>query len=337
MSAQYLRQFSLIVATADGSGIELGALRCTFDIRRGDIQTPNSCDVRVYNLSDNTANTIASPEFTQISLKAGYGTQGNLGLIFSGSIKQVRQGREDQKNSYVDITAADGDEAYNFSFMALTLAAGAATAMTAVQAMIANMAKAAIASPTGKPGGQGVSAGYIPPLSKNSPPRGRTYFGAVKDEMRELAANNDCKWSIQDGKVCLIPNTGYITSVAPITISPLTGLIGVPEQTQNGLELRTLLNPALKIGQRVQLVSKDVNQFRYGLDLPSQTLNRYLQQSSLKTSADGTYYIMRANHSGDTRGQDWYTDLVCLAVDAKVPQNAVQQAAILPANAVSRY
>jgi len=335
VTTQYLRQFSLIVATAAGNGLELGSLRCTFNIRRGDIQTPNTCDARIYNLSTNTANLIASPEFTQLAVKVGYASPSNFALIFAGSLKQVRLGREDQKNSYVDLTAADGDEAYNFANFALTLAAGTATPSNAVQAMIANMARAALASPTGKPGGQAVSAGYIPPLSSNAPPRGRSFFGAVKDELRDLAANNDCKWSIQDGKLCLIPNTGYIIGQQPIVISPTNGLIGVPEQTQNGLEIRTLLNPALKIGQLIKLDSSNINQYRYGLT--TAVAQNLRLKALIDLSADGTYYVMRANHFGDTRGNDWYTDLVCLSCDAKVQEAAVQQAAIIPANAVPRY
>jgi hypothetical protein len=336
MSAQYLRQFSLIVSPPSGDGIELGALRCTFEIRRGDTQTPNSADITIYNLSDNTANTICSPEFTQVQVKAGYGTSANLGLIFKGSIKQARKGREDQKDSYVAITAADGDEAYNFASIALTLAAGAATPANFIQEAIANMARAALASPTGKPGGQAITQGYIPPLKGEALPRGRTYFGCVSDELREIAMENDSKWSIQDGALCLIPNTGYIISGDPILITPTTGLIGVPEQTQNGLEIRTLLNSSLKIGQRIQLDSKNINQYRYGLDTNSVAQNLFLKEV-LSTSADGIYYIMRASHSGDTRGNDWYTDLVCLSVDAAVSESAVQQGSITPANAVPRY
>jgi hypothetical protein len=32
------------------------------------------------------------------------------------------------------------------------------------------------------------------------------------------------------------------------TISPATGLIGIPEQTQNGISFRCLLNSRIKIG-----------------------------------------------------------------------------------------
>lgn len=39
-------------------------------------------------------------------------------------------------------------------------------------------------------------------------------------------------------------------------------------------------------------------------------------QPSIKTNADGLYYVMVANHQGETRGDPWRTDLTCLAVDA---------------------
>jgi hypothetical protein len=76
------------------------------------MQTPNSADVRIYNVADSTAERIKN-EFTQVVIQAGY--QANFGLVFRGTIKQIRKGREDAKDTYVDITAADGDAAYNFS------------------------------------------------------------------------------------------------------------------------------------------------------------------------------------------------------------------------------
>ena len=69
MTQQYLRNLSLVVANPSGDGLELGSLRVVFQIHRGDTTTPNSCDVRVYNLSDATANTVDN-EFTQLALKA---------------------------------------------------------------------------------------------------------------------------------------------------------------------------------------------------------------------------------------------------------------------------
>ena len=35
-----------------------------------------------------------------------------------------------------------------------------------------------------------------------------------------------------------------------------------------------------------------------------------------KISSDGYYYVMVVEHRGNTRGGDWYTDVLCVATDA---------------------
>jgi hypothetical protein len=103
-------------------------------------------------------------------------------------------------------------------------------------------------------------------------------------------------------------------------VTPTTGLIGLPEQTQNGLEIVTLLNPTLgKIGQQIKLVS-DVNQLRFGLDVTALPINDFLSKTTAKLNVDGLDYVMRAEHRGDTRGTPWYTKLTCLAIDASIPR-----------------
>jgi hypothetical protein len=340
---QYGRKLSLIVGNTKGDALDFSQFRCVFSVRRGDFQTPNAADVRIFNLSRNTANLLYS-NFTQAvqqsiqqSLSAGLspaaaqaatasaptgqlviqaGYEGNFGLIFRGNVKQVRLGRVDAKDSYVDITAADGDEAYNFSPMALSLAKGS-TPADDLQACVRDMAG-------------GITQGYTPDLSTNGRTRGRVFYGLARDELRDFADRNNVLWSIQDGQLTLIPKNSYIPGEVPV-ISPQTGLIGVPEQTQNGIIMRVLINPSLRIGQRVQLQSNAINQYRYGLDKSSQAGNALLART-IKTSTDGTYYVMRADHNGDTRGNDWITTLTCLAVDATVPVGFAQTAAVSPAS-----
>src|SRR5258708_39231662 len=53
---QYGRQLSLIVANKGGAGLELNQFHVTFHVNRGDYQNPNTADIRVYNLSRQTAN-----------------------------------------------------------------------------------------------------------------------------------------------------------------------------------------------------------------------------------------------------------------------------------------
>lgn len=299
---QYLRKASLKIGDAD-EAIDVSDLRFRFYIRRGDIQTPNTADIRVYNLSPATAKKI-SAEFTRVVLQAGYA--GNFGTIFDGTIKQVRRGRENPTDTYLDITAADGDQAYNYSVTALSLAAGQTSTKTQVESIIQAMAK------------HGVKKGYIPDsIPKQSLPRGKVLYGMSRDLMRKTAQGAGMAWSIQDGAVDVVPLTAYKPASEVPVITAATGMIGMPEQTANGIRVKVLLNPMMKIGQVVQIDNKSILQQRYSTSVSGQAQN-YYDALAAKTSDDGFYYIMSADHSGDTRGDQWYSDLICLSVDSTV-------------------
>jgi len=310
---QYIRKASLLVgdrvtrgnnpsaAVAENTAVDLSELRFRFAVRRGDTQTPNTADIRVYNVSENTAQAIEK-EFARVVLQCGY--DGNFGIIFDGQIKQVRRGRESTTDTFIDITAADGDSAYNFAISAITLEAGS-TPNDHIDALLSSMAK------------RGVGRGYIPDFAGNPLPRGKVLFGMTRDELRKVAANTSTNWSIQDGKINMVPLTAYIPGEVPV-LTAQTGVIGLPEQTQNGIKLKTLLNPNLKIGQAVRLDNASIQRFRYNLAI-NQGAENLKSSRSNKINKDGMYYVMIADHVGDTRGQEWYTDLYCLAIDASVP------------------
>jgi hypothetical protein len=299
---QYLRKVSLIVGNDEGPARDLSELRFKFSVRRGDIQTPNSADIRIYNLSEQTTQAIQK-EFTRILLQAGY--EGNFGVIFDGQIKQVRRGRETQTDTYLDITAADGDSAYNFAFSSTSLAAGS-TPIDHFNAVAKDMEK------------HGVSEGYVPDLPGNPLPRGKVVYGMSRDIMRNVAKNTDCSWSIQDGKLTMVPQTAYVPGEIPV-ITAATGMVGLPEQTQNGIRLKVLLNPNIKIGQAVKLDNASIQRYRYSMSIGQEALNLLNEQSN-KINNDGLYYVMIADHAGDTRGNEFYTELTCLAIDASIPR-----------------
>ena len=319
---QYLRKVSLTIGGDTGEGLDLSNLRIKFHVQRGDTQTPNTADIRVYNVSEETAQKVQK-EFDRVILQAGY--EGNFGVIFDGTIKQVRRGRESQVDTYLDITVADGDSAYNFSVLSLSLAAGQTAPNSAVQEYL----KATV--------GYGVSKGYIPDLPGNSLPRGKAVYGMTRDEMRKLAHNTDTSWSIQDGKVNMVPLTAYMPGDVPI-LTAATGMVGLPEQTQNGIKIKVLLNPNIKIGQAVKIDNKSIQKMRYGLSLNSQQSQNYFNELAAKLNDDGFYYVMVAEHSGDTRGQDYYSNLICLAIDATViPTGLLNRSTAPSADSVKRF
>ena len=103
---QWLRACSLIVADSSDQGLDLSELRIVFDVRKGETETPNSAEIRVYNLSEATMSRMRR-EFTRVILQAGY--RSNYGIIFDGNIRQTLQGRENGTDTYIEIIAADGD------------------------------------------------------------------------------------------------------------------------------------------------------------------------------------------------------------------------------------
>jgi hypothetical protein len=97
----------------------------------------------------------------------------------------------------------------------------------------------------------------------------------------------------------------------------------------------------MKVGQTVKLENTAINQLRFGLTNDAHTLgnNIFLNEQVLNTAnPSGLFYVMVANHVGDSRGNDWYTDMTCLAVDATVPLDAAASALIaVSGKSIDRY
>jgi hypothetical protein len=312
---QFGRKASLIVSTGT-VGLDLSDFRFTFRTKNADEQSPNTMYARVYNLAKSTVKKIQK-EFTTITLQAGY-LDGNFGVIFQGTIKEVREGRERNVDSYIDIFAADGDEFYGFAITSLSLAAGQTPqqVITAIQGAQSPNGVASLpfaSDATGLIAGAGL--GTAQALS-----RGKTMFGMTRDLARDWSQKYGYRWSMQNGQFVVVPITGYRPGEA-VVLSSTTGLIGVPEACNDGVRARALLNPLIRIGCLVQIAQSDINQ----ITLQQQGL-QYSPAIAQVTTAAGFYRVLVAEFEGDSRGQAWYVDITCLAVDtsASNQQDSVQ-------------
>lgn len=299
---QYLRTCQLIVSGKNLDGLDLSQLRIKFTVKRSDTMTPNVADIRVYNLEEQTALRIRK-EFTQVTLQAGY--QGNYGVIFQGNIKQVIVGRESATDTFIDIIAGDGDRAYNFAVVVKSIAKGS-TQSDQVQASIDAMAT------------KGVTAGNLGTLPPTQLPRGKVMFGNARNYLRDAAQTTDNSWSIQNEKVVFVPKSSYLKGERVVLTSD-TGMIGTPQQTNEGVNVKCLLNPNIKIGGQVQIDNASIQAFKINLSQPNSAAN-----IPAPLTADGVYYVLVAEHTGDTRGVEWYTSLICLNIDVTTnPLNSV--------------
>lgn len=294
---QFLRQCNVVVSTDAGAGLDLSRLRVKFVVKKTDGQTPNTADIAIYNVSPDVANRIRK-EFTAIALQAGY--ESNFGIVFAGTIKQVRTGRENGTDSFLLISASDGDMAYNGATVNATLAAGATQHE---QVAISAQSTAALGTPLGP----------MVPTDGVRLPRGKVMYGMARDYLRHSARALRASWSIQSGKIQFIALTGVLP-LQMVVLNSKTGLIGTPEQTADGIKARCLLNPLLQIGGKVQIKQHDIAEAA----LPNTTAEA-ASNKPVTIQHDGVYRILTTDFVGDTHGQDWYTDVMCLGVNEALP------------------
>ena len=112
---------------------------------------------------------------------------------------------------------------------------------------------------------------------------------------------------IDDGTVNLIKPED-IPPGEIVELTPASGLVETPTQTQTGISAKCLLNPRLKIGNLVKINSQDINQAEGSFDSWQRPL-----------ASNGQYRIIKLKHTGDTMGNAWYSEI-----------EAISQAGILP-------
>ncbi|NTG86212.1 hypothetical protein G6L15_08640 [Agrobacterium rhizogenes] len=297
MTQQWLR-FCKLTVEGGGEAIDLSALRIRFSVTQHTLQSPNVGDITISNLSDQTVQRIKN-EGTTVTLEAGY--QSSYGLIFKGQIIQKRKGRENPVDTYLNILAQGSDQAYNHAVVNKTLAAGHTykdQVMTAYEAM--------------KP--FGITLGYVADLGAKKMPRGRVLFGMARDVLRTVAMSTGTSWSIQNNQLTVVKDTEAAPGGA-IVLNSRTGMIGLPTQTIDGIQVQCLLNPMIGPGTLIQIDQADVQEAKFDPGYLGEVNNSMIPT----TADDGFYKVLVVNHSGDTRGEPWYSDMLCIRADGKGP------------------
>lgn len=302
---QFIRKIGLILFSTEGNARDFSNFRITFNVQNADVESPNNAAIRIYGLSRKTINElITGCEYQSVSLNAGY-NNGNYGIIFSGDIKQFRYGKEDAVTMYMDILAADGDVAYNQAFLNESIAAGQGGSLAN---SINGIAKSMNLD---------VNYGIIKATNFEVPSiRGKVRMGMARSYMRNAVRSSNAGWSIQNGKLQITDNSAYMPGEVVI-LNSATGMVGIPEQTDEGIRVTCLLNSRLSIGGLVQIDNSSVNKLVFTRQSSGPfPYDKYKGLQPLAPlSDDGLYRVFVVEHEGDTRGNNWYSHIICLAMD----------------------
>jgi hypothetical protein len=190
----------------------------------------------------------------------------------------------------------------------------------------------------------GAEVGHVdhPALGGATNARPAVLYAMTVDEVYSYCHAMRQSWTIQNGKITIIDWDKYQPGDI-IELNSATGMIEVPELTQDGLLVKCLLNPRVFIKCRVRLNNADITQYfapgggwlnpmtgGSGASLGFPAIGP--TPSYAHAAADGVYCVLVINHSGDTRGQPWYTLLTCLDLDPTQPFSTSQIDSMRTAN-----
>jgi hypothetical protein len=117
--------------------------------------------------------------------------------------------------------------------------------------------------------------------------------GLVADQLTTILHTYGLTWMIDDRAPVVFTERGAVDPSTPAgnlpVLSEATGVVGTPQVTDLGVEIRTLLNPSLRIGRRFMVNSPTI------------------QESLGPLARTQQYVATQVRHEGDTWGNEWTT------------------------------
>lgn len=276
MSLLFNRTAELTI-TGAGESRTISGLRIAFSVRKSRSDTPNTADISVWNPNSSTRLSALDNQGV-VELRAGY--NGNNLLVTRADIDRSIVDRS-PPDIILDIQAQEGLRKLRKTTVSISHANG--SSVQSVLDEIVGILDIPI-RPTDADLSVALRGGFA---HVGRPAR------ALSDLMRRVKGF----WSIQNGELLILPEKGANEGNEIPLLTPLTGMVGSPlpieEQTDSakkgttprrGHMVTALLRPEVEPGSMIEIASLDVQ---------------------------GTFIVDEVEHVGDTRGQQWYSNITC--------------------------
>jgi hypothetical protein len=307
MSLQWRRSYDLIIGDA-GRGLRITetpdkpGLKVTFEITKTLRSSLNTAVIKVYNLSPDNEGKIKG-EFTEVLFSVGY--QDAALLVFRGQIRNVSTYPEGT-DRITEINAADGERDSRKSIVNFTLAAGTTTSQL-VDKVVESF--------------ETTKKGQIV-INDKARARGRVVSGMATDVLHAVANDSNANWSIQDGRLDIVEADSTLPTEA-IVIRADTGELESPEVDDKGVKARCLLNPRIRCNGKIKLDNHELKlkvikqrERQPGAKAPKKAPK---SKHLARTDPDGLYKVYKVVHKGDTRGNEWSSEVYAQALGKPIP------------------
>lgn len=256
--------------------VKIQNLRIAFQITKSLSWSTNTASVQVYNLSKDKRNKLKDYG-DEISLFAGYSQDSGAQLLFIGDTTKVTHLFE-QPEIITSLDAGDGERVLNNRLIDISFGSGT-PARTVINGIAQKM---------------GVNISFFAPTPNVVYQKGYQDAGMAKDILDRATKSLGLTWSVQNKNLIILEENGSTTK-PPAIISQNTGMVGVPQRytykrrdlfragPKQGWKVKTLLRPDILPGDRVRVISNQVN-------------------------LDEVLFVDSVKHTGDTWGSSWVSD-----------------------------
>lgn len=298
-SVLYGRKWRVLINDGETVALDVSSLHVAFEIQQNALGKPATCHLIIHNLSAETEARIIEKGFF-IQVEAGYAPQ--YGIIFEGEIIQVFRNRENGVDYKLEILAATQANFMGINYVRTTLAAGSKP-----RDIVESVAKVS----------------YYPievdTVSENLPktelPRGKVIFAYPGDVLNDVAKGTDSFYHVTtEGKLNFRKYSDPIPEDKSIVLTPMSGLVGTPEYTDEGIAIKMLLDPRVQIHTMIKISNDLISRKMIDVGhVTSPNINGgggKMADQNIVFDQDGEYEVYSLVHSGDSHSNDWTTSVI---------------------------
>lgn len=298
---QFNRIFRLLLGVQGQEGIVIESdgkeesLRITFDIDKDLTQQTNKSQVAIYNLSETTRKKLEVDDMI-CELQVGYAEDIGLRRIFLGAVTYSTTRREGA-DKITELEISDGQIAIRDTVVSLGYSAGI-TGSKIINDVAAEM---------------GLVTQIATDVEFSSYPTGFSFVGMGRDCLDKVCNASGATWSIQNNVLQVIMSGGS-TNLKAFVFSASSGLIGSPERI-----IKSLKRPDQE-AKKKRKVKKENKEKKAGWKIKTllaPTVNPGDLVRVESSTVTGWFRVETEKHSGDTHGQEWYTEQELITIQTE--------------------
>lgn len=263
-----------LTAVESSLGLDVSELDCTFKAKKNLKPEPNTCELKIFNLSQDSRSLLQTSKKLVVRLDAGY--VGQVAQLYLGEVLRAQSYRS-EADIITEISTNDSKKDLQTGKIALSIG-------PKVPAQVALTALARAMK---------VGVGNVPVKAAQLASQGKTFFGPgsalfgyASDALTDICKSADWEWSIQDGVIQILDRGKALEGLA-VLLSSDSGLVGSPTIDHKGIvTAKALIQPDLRPGHKVTF-------------------------DTMNFKASQGYRIQECEYSGDTAGTEWYASLKC--------------------------